>query len=216
MDRSRQKELIEYQRTPHWFDANRPPLVQEAHYINGKCPPSDGQIGARRMFGEVSMKILRNFWSTIIICLSESVDQPVRSTGETMSNSSPDRNKATVLEAFETLFNKRDYAAAERFWSPNYIQHSAHIAPGREGLFNLIRSVPDTLHYENQVIIAEGDYVIAHGRFTGMGRPAAWIAADIIRFEDGVLREHWDVLQDEATKAESVSGLPMFGNTFPK
>ena len=67
-----------------------------------------------------------------------------------MSNSSPERNKTFVLEAFETLFNKRDYVAAERFWSPNYIQHSAHIPPGREGLFNLVRSVPETLHYENQ------------------------------------------------------------------
>ena len=91
-----------------------------------------------------------------------------------MSNSSPERNKAIVLEAFETLFNKRDYAAAERFWSPNYIQHSAHIAPGREGLFNLVRSLPETLRYENHLIVAEGDYVITHGRFTGMGRPAAW------------------------------------------
>jgi hypothetical protein len=35
------------------------------------------------------------------------------------------QNKACVLEAFDTLFNKRDYAAAERFWSPAYIQHSA-------------------------------------------------------------------------------------------
>ena len=86
------------------------------------------------------------------------------------------KNKALVLEAFDTLFNKRDYAAAERFWSPNYIQHSAHIPPSREGLFNLVRSVPKTLRYENQLIVAEGDYVIAHGRFTGMGRPAAWIA----------------------------------------
>ena len=86
-----------------------------------------------------------------------------------MSNSSPERNKAIVLEAFETLFNKRDYVAAERFWSPKYIQHSAHIPPGREGLFNLVRSAPETLHYENQLIVAEGDYVIAHGRFTGDG-----------------------------------------------
>src|SRR5271163_3388887 len=93
-------------------------------------------------------------------------------TSETIES----KNKALVLEAFDTLFNKRDYAAAERFWSPNYIQHSAHIPPGREGLFNLVRSVPETLHYENHLIIAEGDYVIAHGRFTGMGRPAAWIA----------------------------------------
>ena len=96
-----------------------------------------------------------------------------------MAVTTPEQNKAIVLKAFDTLFNKRDYAAAERFWSPTYIQHSAHIAPGREGLFALIRSAPDTLH------------------------------------EDGLLAEHWDVSQDEATKAESVSGLPMFGDRFP-
>jgi predicted SnoaL-like aldol condensation-catalyzing enzyme len=132
-----------------------------------------------------------------------------------MTKTTPEQNKAIVLEAFDTLFNKRDYAAAERFWSPKYVQHSAHIAPGREGLFALVRSTPDTLRYENQVIVAEGDYVIAHGRFSGIGRPAAWIAADIVRFEDGFLAEHWDVLQDEATQKESVSGLPMFGEHFP-
>ena len=131
-----------------------------------------------------------------------------------MSKTTPEQNKALVLEAFDTLFNQRDYAAAERFWSDTYIQHSAHIAPGRDGLFNLIRSLPATLRYENQVIVADGDYVIAHGRFTGHGRPRAWIAADVVRFENGKLAEHWDVLQDEATKAESVSGLPMFGDTF--
>ena len=132
-----------------------------------------------------------------------------------MSRTTPEQNKALVLEAFDTLFNKRDYATAEKFWSPNYIQHSAHIAPGRNGLFNLVRSLPDTLKYENQLIVAEGNYVIAHGRFSGMGRPAAWVAADIVRIEDGKLAEHWDVLQDEATKAQSVSGLPMFGDRFP-
>jgi predicted SnoaL-like aldol condensation-catalyzing enzyme len=53
-----------------------------------------------------------------------------------------EKNKAIVREAFETLFNRRDHMAAERFWSPDYIQHSAHIPPGREGLFDLIRSIP--------------------------------------------------------------------------
>ena len=126
-----------------------------------------------------------------------------------------EKNKQLVLQGFDTLFNKRDYTAAEKFWSPHYIQHSAHIAPGRDGLFDLIRSAPDTLKYENQLIVAEGDYVIAHGRFSGLGRPAAWIAADVVRVEDGKLAEHWDVLQDEATKSQSVSGLPMFGDRFP-
>jgi predicted SnoaL-like aldol condensation-catalyzing enzyme len=131
-----------------------------------------------------------------------------------MSQTKEEKNKALVREAFDTLFNKRDYAAAEKYWSPNYIQHSAHIEPGRSGLFNLIRGAPHTLRYEHQLIVAEGDHVVVHGRFLGIGRPVAWIAADIVRIENGRLAEHWDVLQDEATKAESKSGLPMFGDHF--
>lgn len=131
-----------------------------------------------------------------------------------MKTTTPEQNKALVLDAFDALFNQRDYDKAQGYWSDRYIQHSAHIAPGRDGLFNLIRTLPDTLRYENQLIVAEGDYVIAHGRFSGNGRPTAWIAADIVRIEDGKLAEHWDVLQDEATRAESVSGLPMFGDRF--
>ena len=77
-----------------------------------------------------------------------------------MSQTNQEKNKAFALQAFDTLFNKRDYAAAERFWSPNYIQHSAHIEPGREGLFNLVKSLPSTLRYEPGLVIAEGDYVI--------------------------------------------------------
>jgi predicted SnoaL-like aldol condensation-catalyzing enzyme len=131
-----------------------------------------------------------------------------------MDPTKQEKNKALVLEAFDTLFNKRDYEAAERYWSPNYIQHSAHIEPGRDGLFNLIRNTPATLRYEHQLIVAEGDYVIVHGRFSGTGRSVAWVAADIVRIENGRLAEHWDVLQDEATKAESKSSLPMFGDRF--
>ena len=72
-----------------------------------------------------------------------------------MSQSVESKNKTLVLEAFDTLFNKRDYAAAERFWSPNYIQHSAHIEPGREGLFNLIKGTPASLKYAPGVIVAD-------------------------------------------------------------
>ena len=132
-----------------------------------------------------------------------------------MSNTTESTNKALVLEAFDTLFNRRDYAAAERFWSPHYIQHSAHIEPGREGLFNLTKSIPPTLKYEPGTIVAEGDYVIVHGRFSGFGQSVNWIAADILRIENGILVEHWDVIQDEAAKEQSKSGKPMFGGTFP-
>jgi predicted SnoaL-like aldol condensation-catalyzing enzyme len=133
-----------------------------------------------------------------------------------MSQTKQEKNKALVLAAFDTLFNKRDYAAAERFWSPDYIQHSAHIAPGREGLFNLVKSLPPTLKYEPGTIVAEGDFVIVHGRFSGFGALVNWIAADILRIQDGIFLEHWDVIQDEAVEEQSKSGAPMFGKTFPK
>lgn len=131
-----------------------------------------------------------------------------------MSTVASDANKALVLEAFDTLFNKRDYAAALTFWSPDYIQHSAHIAPGRNGLFDLIRSAPDSLRHEPGLVLAEGDFVIIHGRFSGRGNAKNWIAADILRIQNGKLAEHWDVLQDEVTSEESKSGLPMFGSCF--
>ena len=131
-----------------------------------------------------------------------------------MQKTTSEQNKALVLKAFDTLFNKRDYTAAERFWSPKYVQHSAHIAPGRGGLFDLIKSLPPTLKYEPGAIVAEGNFVIVHGRFLSFGLPVNWIAADIVRIEDGVLVEHWDVIQDEASRESSKSGLPMFGDKF--
>src|SRR6202040_390389 len=97
-----------------------------------------------------------------------------------MTQTIEEKNKAFVLEAFETLFNKRAYAAAERFWSPNYIQHSAPIPPGREGPFGLPKATPDSRHYENGPPLANRDYVLLHGRFTGMGLPANWIVVDIV------------------------------------
>ncbi len=124
-------------------------------------------------------------WIVALRCVGGKFDEPHET----------EKNKALVLEAFDTLFNKRDYAAAEKYWSPNYIQHSAHIAPGRPG-----------------TIVAEGDFVIVHGRFSGFGAPVNWIAADILRIEDSILVEHWDVIQDEASRASSKSGLPMFGD----
>jgi predicted SnoaL-like aldol condensation-catalyzing enzyme len=132
-----------------------------------------------------------------------------------MSRSIEEQNKATVLKAFDTLFNNRDYASAEKFWSPDYIQHNAHIEPGRDGLFNLLKASPPTMKYESGVIVAQGEWVIVHGRFSKFGLPVNWIAADILRVKEGILLEHWDVIQDEATEEQSKSKAPMFGDSFP-
>jgi len=62
--------------------------------------------------------------------------------------------------------------------------------------------------------VADGDFVIVHGRFSDFGLPVSWIAADILGIKDGILVEHWDVIQDEASRQQSKSGLPMFGDKF--
>ena len=80
----------------------------------------------------------------------------------------------------------------------------------------LLKSVNcETLKYEPGTIVSDGDFVIVHGRYSGLGQPANWIVADILRIEEGMLVEHWDVIQDEATQEQSKSGLPMFGDKFP-
>jgi predicted SnoaL-like aldol condensation-catalyzing enzyme len=133
----------------------------------------------------------------------------------TSVKTTPAQNKALVLKAFDTLFNQRNYEAAIDFWSENYLQHSAHIPPGRDGLFGLVRSLPENARYESGPIVAEGDYVFVHSRFSNIGAPTALITVDIVRVENGKLAEHWDVWQDEATRGSSKSGLPMFGDHFP-
>ena len=125
-----------------------------------------------------------------------------------------EKNTAFVLEALDTLFNKKDYEKAAQFWSDSYVQHSRHVPAGREGLFGLVRSVPD-IRFEYDMVIAKDDFVWVHSRYTHSASPAALIAMDILRIENGKLVEHWDVLQDEATRSESAGGYPMFGNTFP-
>ena len=132
-----------------------------------------------------------------------------------MSDLNAKKNKAIVLKAFDTLFNQRDYTAAERFWSPNYVQHSAHIEPGRDGLFNLIKAAPPSLKYEPGVILAEADYVIVHGRFSNIGLPVNWIAADIVRLNDGY-SSNTGMSFRTRLRATSKSGNPMFGDSFSK
>jgi predicted SnoaL-like aldol condensation-catalyzing enzyme len=127
-----------------------------------------------------------------------------------------EKNKKLVLDAFEAAFNKKEEDAFERYWSPDYIQHSAEIEPGLSGLRWTIATRPRDFHYEPGLIVAEGDYVMVHGRFTNVGTSRAIIVVNIFRIENGALAEHWDVVQQEATKQESKSGLPMFKDYFAK
>jgi predicted SnoaL-like aldol condensation-catalyzing enzyme len=131
-----------------------------------------------------------------------------------MSLTLQEGNKALVIEGFNTLFNKRDFAAAASFWSPKYIQHSGHIPPGRDGLFGLVKAFPPGTSWDHGIIMAEGDFVMLHSRYS-LPDGTALIVMDIVRIKDGIFEEHWDVSEGALTEDESKSKLPMFGDQFP-
>lgn len=124
-----------------------------------------------------------------------------------------EKNKELVLKALHEAFNLRDDTAYQRYWSPDYIQHSAILPPGVDGLRKEMSALPQTFKYEPGLIVAEGDHVMVHGKYSGFA-PKSWIIVNIFRIADGLLAEHWDVIQDEASESESKSGAPMFGEVF--
>ncbi len=129
------------------------------------------------------------------------------SAGTAFAN--PIANKALVEKAMTAVFVKRDTAAIDRYWGKPYIQHNPGIANGRAALAAEIKQLPPTFNYEFGMVVAEGDLVMLHGRYSGFG-PKALVAVDIFRISHGKIVEHWDVLQDEIHAAKTKSGNPMF------
>lgn len=125
------------------------------------------------------------------------------------SDDRPQRNKALVLEAMTSLFQRRDASAVERLYAEDYIQHNPNISQGRDALQAIVAELPEHVHYEPGLVIAGDDLVAIHGRIRGWADEPQ-IAIDIFRIEDGKLAEHWDVLQSEVTAKAADSGISMF------
>ncbi|PAU75331.1 hypothetical protein CK498_17990 [Halomonas salipaludis] len=125
------------------------------------------------------------------------------------SDDRPHRNKALVLEAMTSLFQRHDASAVERLYTENYIQHNPNIPQGRGALQGIVETLSPAVHYEPGLLIAEGDLVAIHGRIRGWAEEPQ-VVIDIFRVEDGKLAEHWDVLQNEVPAAAGAAGMPMF------
>jgi len=121
------------------------------------------------------------------------------------------KNKAIVLSALIGAFAEHDLSVFDRYWAEDYIQHNTFIPPFREGLRNLVAQLPPDSSYEPGMIIGEGDYVVIHGRYSGH-HPVPQIIIDIFRLKDGLLVEHWDVIQEEVSPSLTTSGNAQFTN----
>ena len=136
---------------------------------------------------------------------SVSVTRPA----DEVSDDRPERNKALVLDAMTSLFQRRDVAAVERLYAPDYVQHNPHIPQGRSALQSVVAGLSSDVFYEPGLVVAEANYVAIHGRIRGWSSTPQ-IVVDLFRVENGRLAEHWDVLQDEVRTDETVAGGAMF------
>jgi predicted SnoaL-like aldol condensation-catalyzing enzyme len=122
-----------------------------------------------------------------------------------------ERNKAIVLAALTGAFAEHDLSVFDRYWAEDYIQHNTFIPPFREGLRSLVAQLPPDSTYEPGMMIGEDDYVVIHGRYSGH-LPIPQIIIDIFRLKDGLLVEHWDVIQNEVPPGLTKSGNAQFTN----
>ncbi|TCV97526.1 putative SnoaL-like aldol condensation-catalyzing enzyme [Luteibacter rhizovicinus] len=119
-------------------------------------------------------------------------------------------NRKLVTDVMRKVFVERDVAHIDRWFSPAYVQHNPAIPDGRDAIAKLVAALPAEFSYEMGMSIAEGDLVMVHGRYVGWESTPV-IAVDIFRVENGVLVEHWDVMQTEVPAGETRSGNAMFG-----
>ena len=108
-------------------------------------------------------------------------------------------NLDLVLRMFAEVLNPMDSSAVERFIGPDYIQHNQMAEPGREGLkrfLDMIREqTPEAVHDVKRAFV-DGDHVIVHYHVRRWPDDMGWAVIDIFRLEDGLIAEHWDVMQD--------------------
>ena len=117
-------------------------------------------------------------------------------------------NKDIALEVLKRAFNDRDPTVVEQYFAANYKQHNPVIADGPSAIARLIPTLTG-LTYEPGMVVADGDLVMVHGRYTGWG-PKPMVAVDIFRLKDRKVVEHWDVMQEEVSAANTSSGNAMF------
>src|SRR5262245_24688052 len=123
-----------------------------------------------------------------------------------------DANEKLVLAVLKGAFIDRDPDVVDRHFSASYTQHNPSIPDGPAAIKALIPGLRPEFQYEPGMVVASGNLVMVHGRYTGWG-PKPMVAVDIFRVADGKVAEHWDVMQEEVQADKTANGNPMFTPT---
>ena len=121
-----------------------------------------------------------------------------------------------VAERFIQLFyvedNPRDAFMA--WMHPDYIQHNPNAPTGRDATLAMMETslarLPDLSHKVHRVIWGDADLVAIHFHFKYEPETRGFSVVDILRIDQGYIREHWDVIQEVPDPATSKNSNGMF------
>lgn len=114
-----------------------------------------------------------------------------------MTASNPtEHNKVLVLAGIKGVFVDRDPTVLDRLFGDDYRQHNPSIPNGTAAIKAVLKNLPPNFSYQPGLVVADGDYVMVHGRYVGWG-PKPMVGVDIFRVANGKIAEHWDVLQED-------------------
>jgi predicted SnoaL-like aldol condensation-catalyzing enzyme len=116
-----------------------------------------------------------------------------------------------VLAMYQNVLIALDSSRVDDYILPGYIQHSSLAEPGVQALKDWLDARRADSADSVQTIhrsFADGDHVIVHVHVARWKGDLGLAVVDIFRLEDGMIAEHWDVLQEIPT--DPVNPNPMF------
>lgn len=123
-------------------------------------------------------------------------------------------NVATQRKIFKEGIFARNWDRMRELYADNYVQHSANMTDGKEGVIDLFKSLDySTLVYERKMTIAEGPYIIGISKARLAPDASELIVVDINFIRDGKSREHWDILMPISGKPNP-SGRTPFDSVY--
>jgi predicted SnoaL-like aldol condensation-catalyzing enzyme len=119
-------------------------------------------------------------------------------------------NKQTVLAFYQSAINNKDFTAASALVHPTYTQHNPRISDGHDGLREFITTLATDfphLHADVRRLFADHDHVIAHTHAVRVPGGPATAIIDIFRLDNGLITEHWDVMQQIPDTSRNPNGM---------
>jgi len=121
-----------------------------------------------------------------------------------------ERNKQIVAEFYDLIINQKDYARARQYMGPRYKQHNPLVKDRPEGLeefIEFLKTNAPQARSEIRQIFAEGDYVILHVHSLRQPDTRGRAIIEIFRLENGLIDEHWDVIQEIPAESANPNGM---------